>query len=61
MENQIKEHEEQLIKLKASLKEKEQFSRVSTYKLNDLRRNGKAVSQIEKPGRNNVRGSIDAS
>lgn len=48
MEKQIKEHEEQLKQLKATLREKEQLNRVSNFKLNDLRRNGKAMSTVEK-------------
>lgn len=43
LEMQIKEQEEHLKQLKLTLKEKEQLNRVSTYKLNELKRNSKTM------------------
>ena len=41
LDRQLQEQQAQLDSLKAVLKEKEQLNRVSTYKLNELRRVGK--------------------
>lgn len=47
LEKQIKEQEETLKQLKLTLKEKEQLNRVSTYKLNELKRNAKS-NEVDK-------------